>query len=157
MPTVNKPIKRHDSLQSLSREHHQGLLLCWKIKTGLKKNIDKSRINRYCDYYYEVYLLPHFEEEEKHIFPVLGFDNEHVKQALEEHKELKKLFAAIHADADAVLLEKIEEKLENHIRFEERVLFNEIQEVATKADWDKINKAHQHEAEQECWSDRFWA
>ena len=155
MSTVNKPIKRHDSLQSLSREHHQGLLLCWKIKTGLKKNIDKSRISRYCDHFYEVYLLPHFEVEEKFIFPILGFDNEHVKQALEEHKELKKLFSK--ANANANLLENLEEKLENHIRFEERVLFNEIQEVATKVDWDKINKVQQREAEQECWGDRFWA
>jgi len=42
MKTV--PIKRSIALQPLSREHHHGLLLCWKIRTGLKKGIDIDRI-----------------------------------------------------------------------------------------------------------------
>ena len=33
------PIKRSEYLKPLSRDHHQGLLLCWKIRTGLKKGI----------------------------------------------------------------------------------------------------------------------
>ncbi|WP_241739476.1 hypothetical protein [Aestuariibaculum marinum] len=32
-----KPLKRHKALQPLSREHHYGLLLTWKIRTGFKK------------------------------------------------------------------------------------------------------------------------
>jgi len=35
-----KPIKRDKVLQPLSHDHHQGLLLCWKIRTGIKKGIE---------------------------------------------------------------------------------------------------------------------
>ena len=38
----NKIQKRHKALQNLSREHHHGLLLSWKIRTGLNKNIEAN-------------------------------------------------------------------------------------------------------------------
>ena len=61
-----KPIKRHKAIQPLSREHHQGLLLSWKIRTGLSKGVSTDRIKTYADWFYKTYLIPHFEEEEKH-------------------------------------------------------------------------------------------
>ena len=33
----HKPQKRHKALQPLSREHHHGLLLSWKIRSGFNK------------------------------------------------------------------------------------------------------------------------
>lgn len=44
-----KPIKRHTALKPLSREHHHGLLLSWKIREGLKRNIEIPRIKKYID------------------------------------------------------------------------------------------------------------
>ncbi|CDF79955.1 hypothetical protein BN863_22430 [Formosa agariphila KMM 3901] len=35
--TDKKPLKRHKSLQPLSRDHHHGLLLAWKIRADLRK------------------------------------------------------------------------------------------------------------------------
>ena len=64
------PIKRHSALQGVSREHHHGLLLCWKIRTGVSKNIPLERIKMYADWFYATYLVPHFELEETHIFPL---------------------------------------------------------------------------------------
>ena len=40
----SKPIKRHKALQPLSRDHHHGLLLSWKIRAGFSKNIEPNRI-----------------------------------------------------------------------------------------------------------------
>ena len=37
-----KPQKRHKALQPLSREHHHGLLLSWKIRTGFSKDIAQN-------------------------------------------------------------------------------------------------------------------
>ena len=48
----NKPLKRHKALQPLSRDHHHGLLLSWKIRSGFKKNIDVERIKVYADWFY---------------------------------------------------------------------------------------------------------
>lgn len=126
----SKPIKRDSSLQPLSREHHHGLLLCWKIRQGFKKDIDANHIKKYCDWFWKNHLKPHFETEENELFIILNPDNENLKRALTEHRRISRLFES---ENDLVkTLSAIEEELENHIRFEERVLFNEIQKVATK-------------------------
>src|SRR5690606_6698271 len=122
------PIKRNEALKPLSRDHHHGLLLCWKIRQGVKLNVEPERIKKYLDWFWMSYLKPHFEIEEQYVFPVLGNENELVKKALAEHRRLKRLFENVDDLQKSISL--IEEELEKHIRFEERVLFNEIQSVA---------------------------
>jgi hemerythrin superfamily protein len=153
MPEKIQPIKRHENLQPLSREHHQGLLLCWKIRSGLNNNIDKARISRYCDYFFNTHLIPHFKAEEKYVFPILGMDNELVKKALQDHLELRKLFKENSEGNNS--LQKIEKKLEDHIRFEERILFNEVQNIATEDELRRVAKIESVESE-DCWDDKFW-
>lgn len=151
----HKPIKRHEALKPLSREHHQGLLLCWKIRQGFKLNVESQRIKDYTQWFMAHYLEPHFESEEQYVFPVLGNDNELVKRALVEHTRLKQLFNEKADIANA--LRQIEEELESHIRFEERVLFNEIQKKATLDQMAEIEKRHQEtKFSDDGWKDRFW-
>ncbi len=119
-----KPLKRAKALQPLSREHHHGLLLSWKIREGLKKEVDPERIKKYADYFWGHHLVSHFEMEEKYIFPILGREHELIKTALEQHKELEDLFAT---KTDLVKnLSEIEKVLTIHIRFEEQVLFKRL-------------------------------
>lgn len=149
-----KPQKRHKALQPLSREHHFGLLLSWKIRSGFSKNIAPERIRIYADWFYENHLIPHFEMEETHIFTILENDNDLIIQALEDHKRIKRLFAET-AD-DAKTLSKIEEEIDKHIRFEERVLFPEIQKIATEEELLQIEKIHQPEIFEDNVDDEFW-
>ncbi len=149
-----KPLKRVKELQELSREHHHGLLLCWKIRTGFSKNIAPERIKRYADWFYTQHLLPHFELEEEYVFSILKEDNELVKKALSEHRRLRRLFS--HKNAIDKNLGLIEEELETHIRFEERVLFPEIQKVASALQLAKIAEIHQEEKFVENEQDVFW-
>lgn len=85
-------------------------------------------------------LKPHFEIEEQFVFPILGNENELVKQALAEHRKLKRLFENKEDLRKSISL--IEEELEMHIRFEERVLFHEIQVRATRKEIKKIALTH---------------
>ncbi len=149
-----KPIKRHISLQPLSRDHHRGLLLCFKIREGLKRNIEPKRIKAYADWSWEHELAPHFELEEKFTFTILAKNNPHVQQALSEHQELKTLFEK-KSDLTETLTQ-IEEKLKQHIRFEERVLFNEIQKQATPEQLTIIEQYHTAPENCEFWPDKFW-
>lgn len=149
-----KPLKRHKALQPLSREHHHGLLLSWKIRTGFSKNIEIERIKTYADWFFNNELIPHFELEEAHIFPLLKADNELVKRALAEHRRLKRLFND-EKDIERSL-HKIEEELEQHIRFEERILFPEIQKTATEAQLALIEDIHHEEGFVDNVSDEFW-
>ena len=151
------PIKRNEFLVPLSREHHHGLLLCWKIRAGYRKKVETSRIQEYAHWFYINHLQPHFEVEERHVFPILGEGDELVKRALMEHRKLRRLFEGVKVEARNLGI--IEEKLEAHIRFEERVLFNKIQEVALPSEFEEMMSRHSVESESahvEEWADEFW-
>ncbi|MBR9845633.1 MAG: hemerythrin domain-containing protein [Algicola sp.] len=150
----HKPLKRHKALQPLSREHHQGLLLSWKIRTGFKKNIEPERIKTYANWFFENHLIPHFEIEETLIFPILEPEHELIKRALAEHRRLKRLFTETENDTKTLI--KIEEELEQHIRFEERILFPEIQKVATEEQLLHIENVHQPDSFEDNLVDAFW-
>ncbi|WP_339918696.1 hemerythrin domain-containing protein [uncultured Flavobacterium sp.] len=135
-----KPLKRAIELQPLSHDHHQGLLLCWKIRTGLKKEVPLERIKSYTDWFFDNHLKPHFELEEKYIFTILGNDNPLIQQALSEHSRLTDLFTATTDLKEN--LSFIEKELDAHIRFEERVLFGEIQLKASVEQLAKIEEIH---------------
>jgi len=149
------PIKRNEFLKPISREHHFGLLLCWKIRTGLTKNVAVSRIKNYADWYYQEHLLPHFDLEEKHVFTILGEENELVKKALSDHRRLKRLFES-HIDLEKNL-SLIEDELESHIRFEERVLFNKIQEIASDEQLQSLKEIHKKGGFVDNIKDPFWS
>lgn len=152
------PLKRVDELIPLSHDHHHGLWLSLKIRTGFKKSVDPYRIKKYTDWFFNIHLVPHFVLEEKHVFPVLGMENEQVKRAMAEHRKLTRLFRSTHDVVKNLVL--IEEKLESHIRFEERILFDEIQQVATPAELENIlamhNSTFADEIFKEKWDDEFW-
>lgn len=149
-----KPLKRIKELQPLSHDHHHGLQLCWKIKTAFSKNIDLKRIKNYINWFYKTHLKSHFELEEKFVFPVLGSANEFVEQALSDHYKLTKLFTEEN-DLEQTF-KNIAELLEQHIRFEERTLFPEIQKIASASQLADISKFHSDENFIENNTDVFW-
>ncbi|CAM4034799.1 hemerythrin domain-containing protein [Flavobacterium weaverense] len=151
----NRPLKRAIELQPLSHDHHHGLQLCWKIRTGFSRKIELERIKKYADWFFVTHLEPHFELEENYIFTVLDSSNELIKQALTDHRRLKRLFTQT-SDLEKAL-GRIEEELEKHIRFEERVLFPEIQSEATELQLSKISEIHTHEVFVENVEDVFWS
>ena len=154
MKETGEPIKRNEFLKPLSRDHHHGLLLCWKIRTGFSKGIPSHRIKSYADWFYKNHLLPHFEIEEKYVFPVLGSENKYIRQAIEEHRRLISLFSDTSNIEDS--LKQIQTELEKHIRFEERILFNEIQNAATKEQLEKILQVQTEVKFEENTDDEFW-
>ena len=149
-----KPIKREEYLKALSREHHHSLLLCWKIKTGFTKGVSITRMKLYIDWFFKNHLQPHFEMEEKYIFPILGNENIFIKQAVEEHKIITALFC--NTSQIEISIKQIQVDLEKHIRFEERVLFDEIQKVASSENMEEIIKLHTNEKFIENTTDVFW-
>lgn len=134
------PLERHPLLRPLSRDHHQGLLLCWRIRRELARPTGHERMLEECRAFFHSDLLLHFAVEEEAVFPVLGADHPAVHRAVLEHRRLSRLFLqtedALHA------LSLIEDELEAHIRFEERVLFPAIQEAATDEELGRIDRLH---------------
>lgn len=149
-----EPIKRHTALKPLSREHHHGLLLCWKIRTGIKKEIETLRIWSYVSWFYDNHLAQHFETEEKYIYPILGSDNEFIKKAVSEHRKISHLIQE--APKSYKNLDLIAEILENHIRVDERSLFSEIQAIAIEEQLQMINSQHTEAKFIDNLNDPFW-
>ena len=149
-----KPIKRHEALKPLSRQHHFGLLFSWKLRKGFKKNIDTARMQKYAKWFYEHEIKPHFKDEEKYLFPIMEDGNELVERALKEHRRIKHLFNDTKNPEKS--LHHLEEELDAHIRFEERVLFNEIEKVATPAQLAKIEEIHSDLEKTPEYHDPFW-
>jgi iron-sulfur cluster repair protein YtfE (RIC family) len=147
------PIKRNESLKNLSRDHHYGLLLCWKIRTGLK-NVEPARIKKYVDYFYKEHLLPHFKAEEKYVFPLLGEESILIQSALADHKKLKALFEEKLNVIES--LNQIEMELEKHIRFEERILFKELQRITPEEVLTSAMNHHNVSPKEDNWEDKFW-
>lgn len=153
------PIKRSGAIVELSRDHHFVLLLVWKIREGLKKSVEFERIVKYMLHFYEAELLPHLKDEEKYIYDKIPSDNELKNQAVAERE---KIYAALdylrNNPADERVLREFAELLENHVRFEERRLFDFFQHNASEAELSQAatalkNKEHEDE---NAWEDAFW-
>lgn len=149
------PQKRHPSLQPLSREHHHALLLCWKFRQGFNKGVEPERMKKYADWFWTTYLAPHFKAEEEVFFPILAKDHPGIIKALKQHKDLKAMFHSNHSDI-AYTLRQIAFELEQHIRFEERDLFNDIQAAATPEQLEELSKLHTEDKFEENIEDMFW-
>lgn len=121
-------MKRHLVFEELSKDHQQFLLLCWKIRQGIKKGIATERIEKYLTYSFHQILLPHFEYEENLVFTLLGEHHPFVSDALQEHEVLKELIESGFTDTND--LEKFCSILEIHIRREERQIYPEIERQA---------------------------
>lgn len=144
-------VRKVSNLQPVLEEHHHALLLCTRIRKGLEKDVELERIRAYTDWFQATYLDPHFEIEEKYIFPILG-NNMRVRRALANHRRIRKLLSCS-CENDRVL-NLLEEELTSHIRFEERILFKEITNIEKLTE---VEKQHQIiPFVDEDWKDRFW-
>lgn len=152
---MRKNFARHRALKPLSHEHEEVLLLCSKIGEGLQSEVEIKRIKKYADWLKVEYLDPHFELERKYVFPILGNHNFRIRRALANHRRLNRLFEE--KSNLQIVLNKIEEEIGSYIRFEERILYNEIQKVASADELKFIEKVH-HEISfsEDAWDDRFW-
>lgn len=154
-----KPIRRIEALVNFSREHHFALLMIWKIRQGIKNNIDAGRISRFAVYYFDKALRRHFVEEESGIFSDLAPTDRNIKQAMREHDSIYSLVNKLEdCSNDYVLLNSYANMLESHIRFEERTLFNSIQEniVQRQSLHKPIPTFLTERLSDDDWEDKFW-
>ena len=152
----NAPIKRHKALVSFSKEHHFGLLLIWKIRQGFSYSIKADRIARYIIYFFNTDLRAHFQDEETILFPNLPSNDMLRSRAEAEHRDLHELIVEISKNMDdEILIRKFADMLERHIRFEERVLFNHLQDHISPDVLEEVSKRSANDPDAE-WSDPFW-
>lgn len=130
----NAPIQRHPSLAPLSRDHYIGLVQAQHlIKAGDTAQSDAVARRKAAAEFIDAWdheICEHFEDEEKLLLPLMTQADR--GQLLEEHLELRtdaKLLRAQRkeVDPDAAVMARMGSCLEKHIRWEERELFERLQ------------------------------
>ena len=151
------PIKRSPQLAPFSREHHDGLLLVWKIQQGIKLGVDPKRIGAFVTWFWETDLHSHFKREEIALEIVLAKSHPLRTRVEEEHETIETKLAEIKREASVEALNEIASLVRDHIRFEERTLFNYIQDVS---DEEKLNMVFAiiniENKVPATWQDEFW-
>ncbi len=131
-------MKRHESLIALSHDHHHGLMLAQLIKKGAPEYkglpTDLNGKVNYAKQAWEKELKLHFENEENILFPFAKdrdaeLDNL-IVEILEEHKIIENLLKDLDtSDSKEEALNNLGVALEQHIRKEERQVFQKIQQL----------------------------
>lgn len=153
----NQPLKRNENLVKLSRDHHAGLLFCWKIRQGVKYHIETDRMTRYVRYFWDHHFATHFKEEEEFLFSPV--QDEMVKKALNDHQKIKIFVDKIRVSGmenDEEVLLELADTVDDHIRFEERVLFPHLQEKLSEQELELIAEQIVDEPLTDTYQDEFW-
>jgi len=152
-----KPIKRDKNILHLSKEHHFSLLFCWKIRQGIKKDVDVERIRRYVQYFWTRCLQQHFRTEEDFLFASSG--GRMVQKALKEHARINKLVThVLHfpaSDTPKSLL-ALADAIDEHVRYEERELFPHLEKKLGRAELQHIGEHMPEEVLTDEYRDEFW-
>jgi iron-sulfur cluster repair protein YtfE (RIC family) len=156
---VTQPLKRADALVRFSKDHHFALLLVWKIRQGIRLSVAPARMRAYINFFFENYLLQHFKEEEELLFAELDKDDLLRLKAEKDHYDLQKIHLLLKIQDEPDAFSEFAAKLDQHIRFEERILFPRLQNTL---DEKKLNAILQRMEElnqtvvEDNWNDMFW-
>jgi hemerythrin-like domain-containing protein len=124
-------MKRSEALKVLSHQHHQGLFAAMQLRRASAETAGDAR-RVFLDFY-EHHGAYHFRAEEEVLLPAYArhteFDRPEIVRVLTEHVDLRRRGQDVKAsaDPDPSSLRELGERLERHIRFEERELFPMIE------------------------------
>ena len=145
-------MKRHPSLQPLSRDHHHTLVQARKLSLAAAENDSSIRAHAAAHFaaYWENDLQAHFWQEEQIVLPLLAKhqspDVGEIAETLNQHTEIKRLVDELNdrlarrISPEASLLGALGEALRLHIRFEENELFPAVESAATEEDLRRMNE-----------------
>jgi hemerythrin-like domain-containing protein len=138
-------MRRSDALRALSHDHHQGLFAAVQLKRARQATAADARLV-FLDFF-EREGARHFRVEEELLLPAFArhseVDQPAIVRVLTEHVDLRRRRQDLEArvDPDPAELRELGERLESHIRFEERVLFPMIEGALPVAELERLGAA----------------
>lgn len=145
-------MKRHQSLHSLSRDHHHALVQArtLSLAAAAKEPTGLAQAASHFAAYWERDLQAHFSQEEQIVLPLLAKHSppgsNEIEETLNQHAEIRRLVDELNdrlarrEPLDADLLGSLGEALRSHIRFEENDLFPAVEASATEEDLWRMNE-----------------
>lgn len=138
-------MKRAPALHGLSADHHRGLVLARRARRAAAGEGPRSAGEAWAETAekFRAELEPHFQIEEAFLVPALEAAGASAlaRRLLDEHRDLRELMVAAPRRTPA-LLARFGETLEQHIRFEEREVFEFAQGAFDPAQLARIAAAH---------------
>ena len=124
-------MKRAEQLQKLSHQHHNGLMAVLLLQKGIEKKAAVDELSSFIVHCWENELRTHFIKEEVYLHPhflhLPGLMTMY-EQMKNEHHVIRRMIDAIrNGESSKELIISFYTQLEQHIRFEERELFEYIQ------------------------------
>ena len=137
---VNPKSSRDENLYVFSHEHHHGLIFAVRLRKA--HQADAETLKHYIEDFWENSLDSHFNNEERVFLDFIG-DKDLRQRFLSEHKQIRNLHSDI-VDSDGDIVEKAKRfgiLINDHIRFEERILFPWLQENLSSDDLKQIGSS----------------
>lgn len=150
------PIRRHQALRPLSRDHHIALQLAQGLQTGASRHLraqlpsERRALVAHVQRVFGEELAAHFDMEDRVLAPAVAGkapDLDRISREIEsEHAALSALAASLSDPAldDAAIdatLDRFGRMLEAHVRREEREYYERIQEVLDEASMKQLGLA----------------
>jgi hemerythrin-like domain-containing protein len=141
-------LKRDPNLVCLSREHHDGLVLCLRIERELPETQPPvlEALYRDVDDFWEQALLRHFRAESECLLARLvryaSYDDEMVSRLNTDHLRLAAIIAEMRDDPKTRprCLEAFGKLLRDHIKWEEEQLFEITQQRLKKREMEALGR-----------------
>jgi hemerythrin-like domain-containing protein len=131
---------RDPSLIPLSRQHHNGLALCVLSRRSLAADSSAANVRRVAKHVidqFELELTNHFEIEERVLFPACG-PLPIINELLADHRSYEAMIAQLRTEPSIELMEQMFVLLTQHIRREERELFEHAQRSLPREALDRM-------------------
>lgn len=114
-------MKRHIVLQPFSRDHNVGLVVARRLIESPGPESVSEFLSAWA-----AEMEDHFAEEERLLGPLASDDLR--KKLFEDHREIREaLPLAVAGELDVAMIRDLGQKLNDHIRWEERVLFPAVE------------------------------
>ncbi|MDT7856517.1 hemerythrin domain-containing protein [Rubrivirga sp. S365] len=126
-------MNRSAALEPLSHDHHEGLAFVARLRRARRAGEDPAPLAADVGTFWRGHLVPHFEEEEAYVLPVLERGAPDLAaQMVREHRAIRALAEAAEAAPAAWdRLDAFADALAGHIRFEEREAFPAAERLAS--------------------------
>lgn len=139
-------MKRHPALVPLSHDHHHTLVRARELREAAsgEEPARREAAARFLRHF-GLDVVRHFREEEELVFPLLPLQPPELDRVLVQHQRIRALAGRLRGEPEGRLLEELGTLLEEHIRLEERFVFELVQERVPEAELAAIRLAPRDE------------
>lgn len=127
--------------------HRLIISLCHCMRLGQEAKVNPTRINQYVQCIWKMQLLPYFNFEQTWVFPQVN-NPEDTQELTRQHEKIERMIE--HKDIDFKSLNRLEEYLEMHVRFESKI------SMQITARTEAQIKKHHPQVVIPNWQDKFW-